>query len=1227
MIGRAMRNISSIALRGLWVPVFFLAYQIQVSATHIVGGSMTYNCLGNSKFEITLTLYADCLNGLVDYDKPAWVGVFDAQGNILDTLFIPYSGKADTLELVRDSCFVNFPDLCIRVTSYRLQVTLPFREGGYTLAYQRCCRNGSINNIVDPLETGATYYTIIPQKALNGCNDAPVFVNDPPIFICVNEPFQFDHFAVDTDGDSLVYELLTPYTGGSLLNAQPKPSTPPPFDTVQWLPPYSKENMLGYDTQGPLTINPVTGIMSAIPNTIGQFVVGVKVSEFDDEGQFIGLTFRDFQYNVVSCLNTNAEIFLQDSTYCDEFNVSFKNNSQAGVNYLWDFGDPNNPGASSTEAEPNYTYSDTGTFVVRLIANPGAFCPDTAYATILIQRNSLDVCTDIDVLECEDSLVVNFKDCSIDPISPVIEWNWTISTPDSVYQFMSSENQLVFPKSTEAVITYRAVSSNGCIGDFSDTLQLNLIAPPPLVPDTVNLCYQETATLNPNYDSLLLHLWSPPVGIIGSLNDPNPEILADSSTTYIVTYTDSTGLCQVNREVRLTVLDSLPDLEIQFEIPQCQDSIILKAFVENLSPDLTVNWEVIAIEDVFIGGGTGIEVTLKTSQDVSVCAQLSTATCSKTFCDTVRVNLFDLPELSDTLQICQGDTVALFPGAPTGLIYSWTPPQFLNDPSKPSPLAFPPVSQGYSVAVTDSVGLCKVDDQVWVEVNDSTLSLDFSWDVVCDGLEVQFENSSTGFSLFHWDFGNTTTTTDTSSAVAPSYTYPGSGSYQVTLTTPQKGICPQKDTLVKEIVLEPAVNEADFNVDVVYCGFPLKVSFFGLETSTYGSPTSWMWDFGPYGKSQVKDPSIEVFQSGELEVTLVVTWDDRCSDTITKKIALEIYDLDLPDSFTVCLDSCIRLGLEAQTGFSYSWQPTGWVDDPASADPLICPKQEGDLTVEVSILQPNNDVCQLRDTVSFLIVDCAEEFDCDSIPEEISSCLPEIELSVDPCAPEVVLVWCSPDGDTLGFGPFITVPMEPYDFVLLKKSGPYGFMDVDTVFLNFLEYSIPIEASADPYVIFKGDSTILKGNIPSGVSILWTPSGTLSDPTAQDPEARPDTTTTYTLLITDEFGCRGTDTVTVTVRTPICDDPYIYVPNTFTPNGDKLNDVLFVRGNYIDDMEFYIYNRWGEKVFESKDKDLGWDGRFKGEELGSDVFGYHLRCRCFNGQEYTAKGNVTLLRN
>lgn len=1227
MIGRIMRNISSTALRGLWVPVLFLAMHFQVSATHIVGGSITYNCLGNSKFEITLTLYADCLNGLIDYDKPAWVGVFDKDGNILDTLFMPYSGKADTLDIIRDSCFVNFPDLCYRVTRYRLQVTLPFLEGGYTLAYQRCCRNGTINNIIDPIETGATYYTVIPQKALNGCNDAPVFVNDPPIFMCVNEPFIFDHFAVDTDGDSLVYELLTPYNGGTLLNAQPKPSTPPPFDTIHWLSPYSKENMLGFDTQGSLKIDPVSGLMSAIPNTIGQFVVGVKVSEYDEEGQYIGFIYRDFQYNVVSCLNTQADIFLQDSTYCDEYNVDFKNNSQAGVNYIWDFGDPNNPNATSTEAEPNYTYSDTGTFVVRLIANPGAFCPDTAYATILIQKNSLDICADIDVMECEDSLVVKFQDCSSDPISPVVEWDWEIITMDSVYQFTTPENLLTFSGSTQAVISYRAVSSNGCIGEFNDTLQLNLIAPPPLVPDTVNLCYLETATLNPNFDSLLVHSWSPATGIIGALNEPNPEILASSSTTYTVAYTDSTGLCLVTRDVRLTVLDSLPDLEIQFEIPLCQDSIILKAFVENLSPDLSVSWEVKAIEDVFIGGGTGIEVTLQTSQDVSVCAQLSTATCSKTFCDTIRVNLFDLPDLPDTLQICEGDTITLFPGAPGGLIYQWTPVQYLDDPSKPDPSAYPPASLSYAVSITDSIGLCMVNDQVWVEVNDSNLTLDFTWDILCDGVEVAFDNTSVGVSMFHWDFGIASTNSDTSAQKDPSYVFPGPGKYLVTLTTPQKGICPQKDTLVQELVLEPAINEADFDVDIVYCGFPLKVTFLGEEKSTYGAATSWNWDFGPYGTSTAKEPTIEVNQTGELEVTLIVLWDDRCSDTITKKINLEIFDLNLPDSFTVCLDSCVRLGLEAQSGFAYSWQPSSWVDDPFSADPLICPKQEGNVTIEVTILLPNNDVCLLQDTVSFLIVDCEEEFDCDSIPDAISSCLPEIELSVDPCAPEVVLVWCSPNGDTLGFGSFISVPMEPYEFILLKKSGPYGFMDIDTVFLNFLEYTIPIEASADPYVIFKGDSTLLKGDIPAGVTILWSPASTLSDPTVLDPEARPDTTTTYTLLVTDPFGCRGTDTVTVTVRTPICDDPYIFVPNTFTPNGDKLNDILYVRGNYIDEMEFYIYNRWGEKVFESRDKDLGWDGRYKGEDLGTDVFGYYLRCRCFNREEYTAKGNVTLLRN
>ena len=93
-----------------------------------------------------------------------------------------------------------------------------------------------------------------------------------------------------------------------------------------------------------------------------------------------------------------------------------------------------------------------------------------------------------------------------------------------------------------------------------------------------------------------------------------------------------------------------------------------------------------------------------------------------------------------------------------------------------------------------------------------------------------------------------------------------------------------------------------------------------------------------------------------------------------------------------------------------------------------------------------------------------------------------------------------------------------------------------------------------------------------------------------------------------------------------CQEPYVFFPRAFTPNDDGENDVLYVRGNYIETSYFVIYNRWGEKVFESNAKDIGWDGTFKNEQLPPDVYGYYLDVKCIDGSELVKKGNITLLR-
>lgn len=100
----------------------------------------------------------------------------------------------------------------------------------------------------------------------------------------------------------------------------------------------------------------------------------------------------------------------------------------------------------------------------------------------------------------------------------------------------------------------------------------------------------------------------------------------------------------------------------------------------------------------------------------------------------------------------------------------------------------------------------------------------------------------------------------------------------------------------------------------------------------------------------------------------------------------------------------------------------------------------------------------------------------------------------------------------------------------------------------------------------------------------------------------------------------------VDVFLPGCIEGDAFIPNTFTPNGDGQNDILYVRGLKVDEVYFAVYNRWGEMVFETTDKTKGWDGIYKGRPADVGVFGWYLKVKCYNGEETFKKGNVTLIR-
>lgn len=309
-------------MKNLYIFLFCLfAYQTAL-ATHIIGGSISYEYLGVHEYKIRLEVLRDCYNGIPGFDNPAPIGVYDSNSNLIHHLLVPFNGQDDTVSLAIPNSICVFPsNICVHKAVYEANVFLPDIPGGFVVVYQRCCRSEVISNLVDPLTAGMTFHTTISPPLQNS---SPVFDNDFPVATFLNTAFVYDASATDLDGDSLVYELIHPFTGATFDDPMPNPPFPPPYDQVEFVdPPYSVSNMLGGNY--PLTIDPVTGEMSAIPPTLGVFQIAYSVKEYRN-GQHIGTTYREFTFVVIPTIanqsyDVSGSVFVNNNIPLDEGSV------------------------------------------------------------------------------------------------------------------------------------------------------------------------------------------------------------------------------------------------------------------------------------------------------------------------------------------------------------------------------------------------------------------------------------------------------------------------------------------------------------------------------------------------------------------------------------------------------------------------------------------------------------------------------------------------------------------------------------------------------------------------------------------------------------------------------------------------------------------------------------------------------------------------------------------
>lgn len=470
-----MHFIYSNSIKKAIIALFICVSSYYSLATHIVGGEIYYDYLGNDQYKITLKVYRDCSPLSVGFDNPAYMGIFDNNNTVVSSLTLSSPVIQKINYSINNVCFVDPSNVCVEEAVYTTTVTLPPKVGGYKLVYQRCCRNGTITNISNPGSSGSTYTSTIPDPTLATNNNSPRYTNFPPIFLCNNAPLKFDHSATDTDGDSIAYELCTPldYANASAIgNTAPVVPYPPFNINVPYSTGYSSSNPMNGNP--PLSINPTTGELTITPNTVGQFVVGVCANEYRN-GNLINTTKRDFQFNVINCQGVVVASVPNQTFNCVGKTVAFENNTDTSAfhttpfTWLWNFGVPSLTNDTSRLFKPTYNFPDTGKYTITLIVNPGTICADTGKAVIAVYQ-AIYVDFNVPTSQCLSGNSYSFA--SIDTLTPGAAFIWNFENATPATSTAKNPTGIKFNGPGKYKVTLNALD-NGCNASSSDSVTVD----------------------------------------------------------------------------------------------------------------------------------------------------------------------------------------------------------------------------------------------------------------------------------------------------------------------------------------------------------------------------------------------------------------------------------------------------------------------------------------------------------------------------------------------------------------------------------------------------------------------------------------------------------------------------------------------------------------------------------------------------------------------------------
>ncbi len=574
--------------------------------------------------------------------------------------------------------------------------------------------------------------------------------------------------------------------------------------------------------------------------------------------------------------------------------------------------------------------------------------------------------------------------------------------------------------------------------------------------------------------------------------------------------------------------------------------------------------------------------------------------CMDTAFQTLTINPLPDPMATGDTSICIGQSTFL--QANNGINYQWSPAASLNDASLAQPLASPLSNMQYIVLVSDANG-CSNTDTVNVIVNplpQPVLSPDQS---ICFGDSAQLFAS--GGAQYLW---GTAQSLGCTSCPDPMANPLSTTSYTVTVMDING--CSAFDSVTLTVLSLPDIN---LGSDTLLC--------FGDTIIMNSNSNGVAYQWSPATNlSCATCPSTSAFPNVSTVYAFQVTSLNGCinHDTINVSVS-SIPIAQAGDDKIICAGEQVQLS--ASGGSMYHWTPAASLSCVNCPNPIASPALSTQYHVNVS-----NGNCASTDSVFVAVKNKVTATAGPDTSICIGSDLQLFAFADSSSNGQAQYSWTPATtlSDANISNP-IAVPAQSTIYTLTVNNGLCQ-PAIETVQVQV--NNLPVVDAGQDQVIFTGMSAPLNATVlgTAPINYYWTPASGLSCTNCEDPVASPPATTVYMLTGTDNNGCRMKDSVTVNVIDG-CAEALIFVPNTFTPNGDGRNDKLFVRAFGIQSINFFrVFDRWGKMVFETTDINTGWDGTHLGIPLDPGVFVYEVQGVCLNNEIFVKSGNVSIVK-